>query len=291
MHDLLPVIVAGIVSGASYALLALGIVIIYRGTHTINFAIGDVATLAVFISLGAVRLGLPVAAALILAVIVSGLLGMLIERALVRPIGHGRDNLFVALVVTMGLGLLLHAGMGAIWGQRGLVMPPILEGTVQIAGVALTWNKVMATIIAVIALSVVAWMFRATELGAAMRATAEDHLAARLVGIRPSRIAGVAWFLGSGLAAIAAFIIAADTSLNPNLTIAALFRAFAGVFLGGIMSLSGAAVGGLAIGVLDNLAGRYFSANYRDTVVFGIIVAVLFLRPNGFFGRRRSERV
>lgn len=291
MNDLAPVIVAGIVSGASYALLALGIVIIYRATHTINFAIGDIATLGVFTSLYAVKFGMPVAAVLVISVLVSGVIGIGVERLLVRPIGHGPDTLFVALVVTIGLGLFLHASIGAIWGHRATVVPPIVEGTVQIAGVVLSWNKVLATFIAIVALSAVAWLFRATEIGAAMRATAEDHFAARLVGIQPSFVSALAWFLGCGLAAVAAFIIAVDTSLNPNLTISALFRAFAGVFLGGTMSMAGAAIGGFVIGILDNLAGRYFSANYRDTIVFAVIVAVLFLRPNGFFGSKRSERV
>ena len=291
MHDLLPVIVAGIVSGASYALLARGIVIIYRSTHTVNFAIGDIATLSVFVSLTLVRMGLPAPLALLPAIVIAGALGVAVERVFIRPLGHGHDTLFVALVVTIGLGLFIHVLVGAIWGHRSLVVPPIVPGTVQIAGVALTWNKVMATLIALVALVAVAWLFRYTETGAAMRATAEDHFAARLVGIQPSRIAGLAWFLGCGLAGIAAFIIAVDTSLNPNLTISALFRAFAGVFLGGILSMPGAALGGFAIGILDNIAGRYISANFRDTVVFATIVAVLFLKPTGFLGTARSERV
>ncbi|MBX3579496.1 MAG: branched-chain amino acid ABC transporter permease [Rhizobiaceae bacterium] len=291
MHDLLPVIAAGIVSGSAYALLALGIVIIFRSTDTVNFAIGDTATLGVFVSVTAMQAGAPVAVALLIAITFAGFFGVATERLLVRPLGPGHKSLFIALVVTIGLGLLIHAAIGAIWGHRPITIAPMVPGTVSVFGVALTWNKVIATAIAIVAMVFVAWFFRFTTVGVAMRASAEDHFAARVVGINPGRIAAFAWALGCGLAAIAAFFLAMETSANANLTISALFRAFAGVFLGGLTSMPGAAVGGFAIGILDNIAGRYLSANYRDTIVFAVIVAVLFIKPAGFLGAGRKERV
>lgn len=291
MHDFLPVIAAGIVSGSAYALLALGIVIIFRATDTVNFAIGDTATLGVFIAASAISAGAPVIVALLVAICAAGLTGMATERLLIRPLGAGHKSLFIALVVTIGLGLLIHAGIGAVWGHRPIIIPPIVAGTVDIFGIALTWNKVISTIIAIIAMCLVAWFFKFTTMGIAMRASAEDHFAARIVGIRPERIARLSWFLGCGLAAISAFFLAIDSSANANLTLSALFRAFAGVFLGGLTSLLGAAIGGFSIGILDNIAGRYLSANYRDTIVFAVIVFVLFIRPSGFLGAGRKERV
>lgn len=291
MGDLPAVIVSGLVSGSAYALLALGIVIIFRSTDTVNFAIGDTATLAVFVTTSAMAAGLPPAMALLLAIVLAGLGGMATERFLIRPLGAGHKSLFIALVVTIGLGLVIHAVIGAVWGQRPIVVAPVVTGVVSIFGVALTLNKIVATVIALTAMGVIAWLFRFTAIGIAMRASAEDHFAARIVGIRPSLIASLAWFIGCGLAAIAAFFLAADGSANANLTLSPLFRAFAGVFLGGLTSMLGAAVGAFSIGVLDNIAGRYLSANYRDTIVFGIIVAVLFIRPSGFLGSARKERV
>lgn len=291
MSDLLPVIAAGIVSGSSYALLALGIVIIFRSTDTVNFALGDMATLGVYVSLTAIGLGLPVFVALFLAIAFTGLTGVATERLLIRRLGAGPKSLFTALVVTIGLGLLIHAAIGAIWGHRPAPMPPIVAGTVDVLGVQLSWIKVISTLIALIAMGFVTWFFRFTLAGVAMRASAEDHFAARIIGINPGRIAALAWFLGCGLAAIAAFFLAMESSLNSSLTLSALFRAFAGVFLGGLTSMPGAAIGGFAIGILDNLAGRYLSANYRDTIVFAVIVAVLFVRPSGFLGTGRKERV
>lgn len=291
MHDLLPVIAAGIVSGSAYALLALGIVIIFRSTDTVNFAIGDMATLGVYVAVTAIGFGAPVLAGLFIAIAFAGASGIATERFLIRRLGAGHKSLFISLVVTIGLGLVIHAAIGAIWGHRPMTIPPIVAGTVNVFGVALTWAKVIATGIALAAMCAVAWFFRFTPMGVAMRASAEDHFAARIVGINPGRIAALAWFLGCGLAAIAAFFLAMDSSVNANLTIAALFRAFAGVFLGGLTSMPGAAIGGFAIGILDNVAGRYLSANYRDTIVFSVIVVVLFIKPSGFLGAGRKERV
>lgn len=291
MGDLPAVIVSGLVSGSTYALLALGIVIIFRSTDTVNFAIGDIGTVAVFASSTLIAMGLPVVAALAVAIVLAGLVGVVTERLLIRPLGHGRHTLFVALVITIGLGLLLHAGIFVGWGTRPTSFPVLLGGSTTVLGIVLQWNKILAAGIALLAMAAVAWFFKVTPFGIAMRATADDPAAARMIGINAGRVAAIAWFVGCGMAAIAAFFLAAESSLNPNLTLSAVFRAFAGVFLGGLTSMSGAVIGGFVIGVLDNLAGRYISASFRDTIVFATIVLVLFIRPSGVLGAGRKERV
>ena len=291
MMDIVPVIVSGVASGSAYALLALGIVIIFRSTDTVNFAIGDTGTLVVYVAAVAIAHGVPLTVALALALALGGLIGGVTHRLLIRPLGHRRNIVFIALVVTIGLGLLIRALAGAIWGHQSTPFPPLISGSVTIAGIAIAWNKVLATGIALVAMTLIGWFFGRTALGVAMRASAEDPFAARLVGLNAERIAFMSWFLGCALATLAIFFLAAESSLTPSLANHPLFRAFAGVFLGGLTSMPGAVVGGFAIGVLDNLAGRYVSANSRDTIVFGVIVAILFLRPAGFLGSLRSERV
>ncbi len=291
MADLPAVIISGLVSGSTYALLALGIVIIFRSTDTVNFAIGDLGTLGVFTAGSLISAGLPVPLALVAAVVIAGVAGIVTERALIRPLGHSRNVLFVALVVTIGLGLLIHAAIFAIWGSRPQSFPALVAGSVSVLGVSLAWNKILAATIALAAMVGVAWFFKMTPFGIAMRATADDPGAARMIGIKAGRVAGIAWFVGCGMAGIASFFLAAESSLNPNLTLSALFRGFAGVFLGGLTSMPGAVVGGFAIGVLDNIAGRYVSASFPDTIVFAIIVLVLFVRPSGVLGAGRKERV
>ena len=291
MSDFLAIVASGLVSGSSYALLALGIVIIFRSTDTVNFAIGDIATLAAFIASGLMASRFPAGSVLVVTILFSGILGVVSERTLIRPLGHREDGMFVALVITIGLGLLIHAGIFGIWGTRPRSVEPLVGGAANVFGIALSLNKIVAVGIALLAMLAVAWFFKATPFGTMIRATADDPSAARMIGIDTNRVCAVAWFLGCGLAGIAAFFLASEASLNANLTLSALFRAFAGVFLGGLTSMVGAVVGGLCIGVLDNLAASYVSASFRDTVVFTTIVIVLFLRPSGFLGVARKARV
>ncbi|MCR5859688.1 branched-chain amino acid ABC transporter permease [Mesorhizobium sp. J428] len=231
------------------------------------------------------------ALAFLLAIVVAGVLGTVSERVLIRPLGHGHHVLFVALVVTIGLGLVLQAAMGAFWGHEARAFPPLVDGWINVFNVPISLNKIAASVVALLAMGFVAWFFGYMPFGIAMRASAEDPLAARMLGFKTGRIATIAWFLGCALAAIAMLFLAAESSLNPYIAHAPLFRAFAGVFLGGMTSMPGAVLGGFIIGVLDNVAGTYISANYRDTIVFAVIVAVLFIRPAGFMGALRKERV
>ncbi len=291
MGDIVSLVISGIANGSAYALLALGIVIIFRSTDTVNFAIGDTGTLASFVALSAISAGSPILLAFLLAIVLAGLAGIASERLLIRPLGHGSHLLFVALVITIGLGLVMQAGMGAFWGNTPKPFPPLFPGWVEVAGVVISLNKVAATAFALIAMGLVAWFFGYMPFGIAMRASAEDPFAARMIGLKTGRIASIAWFLGCGLSAIAMFFLAAELALDPHIAHGPLFRAFAGVFLGGLTSMPGAVIGGFAIGVLDNIAGHYISANYRDTIVFTIIVVVLFVRPAGFLGSIRKERV
>lgn len=291
MGDIVSLVVSGIASGSAFALLALGVVIIFRSTDTVNFAIGDTGTLAAYLALSAVLAGASIWVAFPLAIVAAGALGIVTERLFVRPLGHGKHLLFVALVITIGLGLVIQAGMGAIWGPAPRKFPPLVPGWIDIAGVAVSLNKIAATAVALVAMAIVAWFFGYRPMGIAMRASAEDPFAARLVGLGIGRMAAFAWFLGCALAALAMLFLAAESALQPHLAHSPLFRAFAGVFLGGLSSMPGAVIGGFAIGVLDNIAGHFISANYRDTIVFAIIVVVLFARPAGFMGAMRQERV
>lgn len=289
MQDFLPVIISGLVSGSSYALLGLAIVIIYRATDVINFAIGDMASVGVFVASTLILAGMPIPLALLVTMLVAGIMGVIVERLLIRPLGPG--SLFAALIVTLGVSLLLKAGAVAIWGPNPIPFPPIMAGTINIFGVALTIQKIMALVLAVVAMLLVAAFFNWSHFGTAMRASAEDPFAARLIGLNNSRVSSIAWFLGSAMAGAAAFLAAGDASVSMLLMAAPLFRAFAGIFLGGLNSMIGAAAGGLLIGILDNVAGRYVSASFRDTIVFAVIIAVLFLLPSGILGTKQGGRV
>jgi branched-chain amino acid transport system permease protein len=289
MNELGAVLISGLVSGATYALLGLGIVIIFRTTDVVNFAIGDFGMISVYVAFALLVRGLPIVVGALAAVLVAGLLGVVTERTVIRPLGSGKT--FAALVLTLALSLILVSVAGMLFGHQPQAFPALVPGTVTIAGLVVSWQKIATAGLAVVAMAVIAAFMRYTTLGVAMRASAEDPYAARIVGINRNLIAPLAWFIGCALAGLAALLLAPDATLTVTLMVAPLFRAFAGVFLGGLESMVGAAVGGFAIGVLDDLAGRYVSASFRDTIVFGIIVLVLFLRPAGLLAAQRRERV
>ena len=289
--DLPALALAGIASGSTYALLALGLVIIFRSTDTVNFAIGHLGVLALYGMTVALSYGVPLVPALIGAVVAGGVLGMVAERLLIRPVSARRNFAFVALVITIGLSFLIQAAIGAIWGHVAIRVPLLVDGTVRVSGFALAWNKIVSGGLALAAMGVVAVFFDRTALGTGMKAAAEDHFAARVVGLDPHFVARLAWFLGCALATLAMFFLASDLSLTASLPDSPLFRAFAGMFLGGLTSMPGAVMGGFAIGILDNLAGAYVSPNFRDTIVFGVIFLILFLRPSGLFGTAVRVRV
>lgn len=289
MNEIGAVLISGVVSGATYALLGLGIVIIFRSTDVVNFAIGDFGTFGVFVAFAILSRGLPLAVAAVAAVLVAGALGVATERTVIRPLGPGKT--FAALVLTLALSLILVSVAGFLFGHQPRAFPALIRGQVTLLGLVVSWQKILTAVLALIAMAAIAAFMRFTRLGLAMRAAAEDPYAARVVGINRNLVAPLAWFIGCTLAGLAALLLAPDATLTVTLMVAPLFRAFAGVFLGGLESMVGAAVGGFAIGVLDDVAGRYVSASFRDTFVFAIIVLVLFLRPAGLLAGQRRERV
>jgi branched-chain amino acid transport system permease protein len=290
LSDLSSLVVAGLASGAAYALLALGIVIIFRATDTINFAIGHIGVLALYISTLAIS-KVPVVFIFIGSILLGGLIGIVTEKMLIRPLGHRKNFAFIALVVTIGLGFLIHAFTGLVWGHPAIRFPALVSGTIQIGNFAVSLNKLMSAVLALLAMGAVAFFFGRTSLGVAMRANAEDHLGARIVGINSNYVARLSWFIGCALSTLGMFFLTADQSLSGSVADQPLFRAIAAVFLGGLTSMPGAVLGGFLVGILDNVAGAYASPNFRDSVVFGVIILVLFFRPAGVLGALRKERV
>jgi len=223
------------------------------------------------------------------AVVVTALAGVVMREVVIRPLGQGQ--LFSALVVTMGVSLLAESLINAVWGTQPKSFPSLLNGTVRWGGSALPAQSLLTIGVAAAAMAAVAFLFGRTSLGSAMRAVAESADSARVLEIGAQRIARIAWALGLALAALAACLYAPRSGLAPTVLAAPLFRAFAGIFLGGLTSMYGAVIGGLAVGVLENVAVTYVSADFRDTFVFSFTILVLLIRPQGLFGTRTFQRV
>lgn len=289
MSQLLLTVVSGIASGAVYGLMGLGLVIIYRSTDVVNFAMASLATAAMYVAAAVQGTGVGVVVALAVGMLVASGAGVAAREVVIRPLGSGQ--LFSALVVTMGLTLVLDDVTQKLWGGQPHTFPPLVSGHFRFAGSAYEYQQLVTVAVAAVAMLAVAYLFRRTPLGAVMRAVAESGDTAALLGVRPQRVARIAWALGMALAALAAGLAAPALGLSVGVLQAPLFRAFAGIFLGGLTSMYGAVIGGLLIGVLDNVAAMYVSASFRDTFVFSVAIAALLIRPQGLFGRRTFARV
>ena len=289
MDQLLLSIISGVSNGAVYGLVGLGLVIIYRSTDVMNFAAGTMALGCMYLASGLHGAGVPLALAVVAGITVCSLLGVGAREVLIRPLGPGA--LFSALVVTMGLSLILEEATRGIWGGEPRDFPALVGGNATIGGAAFTNQQLLVIPVAAVAMLAVAYLFKKTPLGSAMRAVAESSGTATLLGIRPQRVARVAWALGMGLAALGAAMLVPTAGLSIGGFTGVLFRAFAGIFLGGLTSMYGAVIGGVVVGVLDNVAANYVSASLRDTFVFSLVILVLLARPQGLFGEKTFARV
>jgi branched-chain amino acid transport system permease protein len=289
VDQFLLVLVSGLASGAVYGLMGLGLVIIYRATDVVNFALASLATIGLYAALTLYDEGLPLILAAGAAVVVTAAVGLAARETVIRPLAHG--ELLSALVMTMGVSLIAESVISTIWDDQPRLFPSLVEGSVSFGDAAIPTQSLLTIGVAAVAMALVAYLFGRTTIGSAMRAVAESADTAQILGLGSQRIARVAWALGLGLGALAAILYAPRAGLVPTVLSAPLFRAFAGMFLGGLTSMYGAVIGGLAVGVLDNLAASYVSAGYRDTFVFTFTIVVLLIRPQGLFGMRAFQRV
>lgn len=287
-------VVAGLATGAIYAALALALVLIHRATGVINFAQGEMAMFTTYIAWTLTanhgwRYWPAFAATLLFAFV----LGLGIQRIIIRPIERG--PILTTVIITIGLVLVFNGAAGWIWSAEVRAFPsPFPNDTWNVGGVAISVQDV-GTIVVVVALVVVlAAFFRFTKIGLALRASALNPDASRLVGVRVGWMLGIGWGLAAMLGAVAGMLAAPTVFLDPNLMQAILIYSFAAAVLGGIDSPFGAVAGGLLLGVGLNLIGAYvdfIGADLRLPVALMIILVVLLLRPAGLFGKPVTRRV
>ena len=299
MTEFLQQVVAGLASGSIYALLALGIVIIYRSTGIVNFAQGEMATFTTFIAWTLVDHGLGYWAAFPLTLLIAFAGGIALERTIVRRVEGG--PVITAVILTIGLFILLGGLSNWIWKAEVRSFPPdrpFPTSAWDLGGVAI--SKQDAGILAITVVLVVAlWaLFQLTKLGLALRASALNPTASRLVGIRVGWMLALGWGLAAALGAVAGlFTAAASPPLDPNMMRPVLIYALAAAVLGGLESPVGAIIGGLAIGVLLNLVVTYDTHIHLDLdrmripIAFLMILIVLLVRPSGLFGTKELTRV
>jgi branched-chain amino acid transport system permease protein len=293
MADFLQQIVSGIASGGVYALLALALVLIYRSTGVVNFAQGEMAMFSTFVCWELLDRGVTYWGAFFLTLLISFVGGVLIERAVIRPVERATGLTIVT--VTIGLLILLNGAAAWIWkGEQRTLENPFPSDTFDVGGVIVAAQD-LGIIGVSLAIVLALWAFFArTTLGLALRAAALNPESSRLHGIRVSWMLALGWGLAAVLGAVAGILVApTQGSFDQNLMLPVLIYAFAAAVLGGLDSPLGAIVGGVALGVVLNLVGAYidFFADLRTPVALILILVVLLLRPVGLFGRTVARRV
>ncbi len=288
---MLQLVVSGLALGSIYALIGLSLVLIHKATDVVNFAQGEMAMFSTFLSFALLsKVGLPLAVVVLLSFPVGALLGAIVERVFIQPIS--RDPPVNILIVTIGLWIIFNNLAGWIWGYDPYKFPSLFpEQPIEIAGARISPNSLGIIAVALLLMAALYLFFEHTREGTAMRAASMNRRAARLMGIRVSRVWLLSWALAGGISSIAGVLIAPVTFLDFEMMVAVLLKGFAGAILGGFNSLPGAVVGGFAVGLLEVLFGSLVSSTFKDNFAFVIIILVLMLRPNGIFGRVYVKKV
>jgi branched-chain amino acid transport system permease protein len=290
MDALLHQIFSGLATGGIYGSIALALVMIYQATHHLNFAQGEMATFSTFIAWALIQKGLPYWAAFALTFGLSFAAGVLIQRLILRPV----EKAPVLTNVTVFIGLLLIFNAFSGWffdhtvkafptpfAQEGMLKNPFFSA--HEFGSFLVMMAVLLTLYA---------FFRFTPIGLAMRGAAQNPESARLVGIRVSWMLAVGWGLAAAIGAVAGMMVAPVVFLDPNMMAGTLLYGFAAALLGGVDNPWGAVIGGLIVGVLENLLGAYvIGTELKLTVALVLIVGTLTLMPAGLFGKHVVTRV
>lgn len=291
MLDFLQQFVSGLALGCVYGLIALGFVLIYKATEVVNFAQGELMMLGGFFAYTYIGLlGFNYWSGFALAVLSLGVVGMLIERIVIRPIlGFPQ---FAIVMATIGLGFLLRSIAGMIWGTDDLrIDTPFSTGVFKLGGLVLSHDK-LSVIVATVILCLVLWLFfNKTRLGTAMRATSENMLAAYYMGIPVKRVVSLIWAISAMVAACAGVLLAPITFINSNVGLALGLKAFPAAVLGGFGSIPGALVGGLIIGVIEVLSGFYLPQGWKDVAPYLVLLIMLLVKPEGLFGALGRKKV
>lgn len=290
MVEFLHQLASGLALGGVYAILALALVMIYQATQLVNFAQGEMAMFSTYFAWNLMNSGWPYWRAFAVTVLVSFVGGIVIERVVVRP--FAKAPVLASVIVFIGLAFIFNALAGWLYGYSIQSFDTPFTGRPWFGAGYMSAHESGAILVTLVVLALVYAFFRFTPLGLAMRAAAQNPVSSRLVGVRVGWMLAIGWGLAAAIGSIAGMMAAPIVYLDPNMMSGILLYAFAGAVLGGIDNPFGAAFGGFAVGVLENLVGAYVvGAEVKLSVALAIIVAVLVWRPSGLFGRRLVARV
>jgi branched-chain amino acid transport system permease protein len=297
VNTFLQLLISGLALGCVYALLALGFVVVFKATEVVNFAHASLVMVGIYVMARARDSGMSFAFALVVGALAAVVLALVVERAFVRP--TARQSLVAAAIMTIGVDIVVQTEITRRLGIDILAVgDPWGSKTVEVLGVTVPETRVAALVVAVVALVAFFAWFKFSDWGVAMRATAEDHATAELMGVRLGRVSALTWAIAAVLATVAGVFLASFPSpgVSPAVSTAAL-RAFPAAILGGLTSPLGALVGGLLIGVSETMTQGYqqnltfLGDGFSSVMPYVVMVVVLLVRPTGLFGAREAARV
>ncbi len=287
---LLQLVVNGAAAGCIYGLIALGFVLIYKATEMVNFAQGDIMMLGGFFAYALIaHWGLPYWLGALLAIALTAAFGYALDALLLRRV-IGQPQ-FAVVMLTLGLGFIFRAAAGITWGYDSVGFDtPFTNRTVNLAGLVIGEDNVSIIVGTVLLCLVLYIFFSRTRLGVAMQASSQNQLAAYYMGIPVRRVFSLIWAISAGVAALAGILLSPVSMIDVNMGFLGI-KAFAAAVIGGFGSIPGALVGGVIVGVVEQLAGYYLPAGFQEVSANTVLLATLFLRPQGLFAESMGKRV
>jgi branched-chain amino acid transport system permease protein len=286
-------VVSGLSIGSIYALVALGLALIYRSTRILNFAHGDISTAGTFFAFTLIGLQLPFGLTFTLALVFGAALAMSFYFGVLIPAQRREATQLGQIILTVGLGLILQGLVARFGGTEPQSFPfPLSDTKIYSFGTLVISQLSLGTIgIGLLTCLLLYLLVQKTRIGLAMRATSENLPAAQTMGIPTRQILALSWGLAAALGVLAGIFLAPALLLDPFFMLEPFLKGFAAAILGGLNSLPGAIVGGLILGVAESLAGGFISVAFKNTLAFLIIILVLLVRPEGLLGKEFKERV
>jgi branched-chain amino acid transport system permease protein len=290
--QVLQIIISGIAQGCIYGLIALGFVLIYKATETVSFAQGELMMLGAFAGLACMSLlGFPFWLSVLSAVAAMAVIGILLERVVIRPI-LGQPA-FSIVMLTIGIGYVARGMITMLpnVGTETYTFPvPYKDQIWKLGGLVLNVEQMVVIAATAVLSGLLYGLFKYSKIGVAMQAASQNQLAAYYMGIPVKRLNGLVWGLAAGVAAIAGLLLAPITFVHANMGFIGL-KAFPAAVVGGFGSLPGAIVGGMIIGVVESLSGFYLPEGFKDVAAYVVVLIFLMVRPNGLFGEKLRKKV
>ena len=291
-HQVLQQLVNGISLGSIYALIALGYTMIYGIIKLINFAHGDIYMVGAYIGFYAItQAHLSIVPALLISFVVTGILGMVVEKLAYKPLRHAPR--ISVLITAIGVSFFLEYTSMYFVSPTPRTFPAMFgDVAINIGGIVINGQQMLILGITAILMVILTYVVHKTKTGKAMRAASFDTETAQLMGIDSDRIISITFGIGSSLAAVAGVLVGVYyNSIDPLMGIMPGLKAFVAAVLGGIGSLPGAVVGGLILGVVEAFVSGFVSSTFRDAAAFAILILVLLFKPTGIFGKNTKEKV